>query len=99
MSTPPPIGYQPPPPPPPPPPPEEPPPPEPLLEPGAVEAEAAAVARLAPMAAAKRPGLDQGLWLPEYQVIRLRSSGLVEAAARISEKREAHLFSTPRAMA
>src|SRR6478609_8403388 len=54
-------GYQPPPPPPPPPPPDEPPPPEPLLKPGAVEADATPLASDAPTVPAKREGLDQAL--------------------------------------
>jgi len=62
-----PCGYHPPPPPPPPPPPDDPPPPEPLLDPGAVEAEATLLASDAPMAPANRPGLDQTLPEPEYQ--------------------------------
>ena len=59
--------YHPPPPPPPPPPPEEPPPPLPELEPGAVDADAAADAIEAPSplanAATPRPPRE----LPEYQ--------------------------------
>src|SRR3954454_16441459 len=61
--------YQPPPPPPPPPPPENPPPPEPLLDPGAVEAEATLLASAPPIEAAKRPGSAQGVWLPTYHPI------------------------------
>ena len=51
-------GYHPPPPPPPPPPPEDPPPPEPLLEPGALEADATVLASDEPTVPAKRPGSD-----------------------------------------
>ena len=61
-------AYQPPPPPPPPPPPDEPPPPLPELEPGAVEADAAALAIEAPkddakLAVPRRPNEP-----PEYQL-------------------------------
>ncbi len=62
------AGYQPPPPPPPPPPPEKPPPPEPELEPGAVEADAAALATLEPMAEAKPPAPRPLNELPKYQM-------------------------------
>src|SRR6476659_773006 len=59
-------SYHPPPPPPPPPPPEKPPPPEPLLEPGAVEAELIAVESEEPTSLVKRLGSSHGLWLPAY---------------------------------
>ena len=60
-------SYQPPPPPPPPPPPEKPPPPLPELEPGAVEADAAAPPMAEPMDEAKpaMPRFEKEL--PEYQ--------------------------------
>ena len=60
-------NYQPPPPPPPPPPPEDPPPPDPLLEPGAVDAELIVLAREEPTLSANRPGLLHGSFEPAYQ--------------------------------
>src|SRR5437868_11188806 len=87
------AGYQPPPPPP-PPPPEKPPPPEPLLEPGAVEAEATLLASEAPTVVAKMPGLDQTLPLPTYQPIVLPCRpGSAAAAASTDANLPAHLFS------
>ena len=59
--------YQPPPPPPPPPPPEDPPPPEPLLDPGAVDAELTVLDSDEPTLSTKPVGLLQGLLDPEYQ--------------------------------
>jgi hypothetical protein len=61
------CGYQPPPPPPPPPPPDDPPPPLPELEPGAVEAAAAALAMDAPSEEAKAAVSSRPKLLPEYQ--------------------------------
>jgi hypothetical protein len=58
-------GHQPPPPPPPPPPPEEPPPPEPLLEPGALDAELTVLARDDPTLLTKPSVSLQGLFDPE----------------------------------
>src|SRR6478752_5941303 len=60
------AGHHPPPPPPPPPPPDEPPPPEPLLDPGAVEAEATLLESEDPTVPTKAPGLDQTLPEPAY---------------------------------
>src|SRR3954469_11109254 len=91
--------YQPPPPPPPPPPPDEPPPPEPLLDPGAVEADATVLARLLPTVLAKLPGSSHTLRLPTYQPIPLCRDGSAAAAARTLSNRPAQRFSTPSAMA
>src|SRR3954471_9250939 len=89
--------YQPPPPPPPPPPPEDPPPPEPLLDPGAVEAELIVLEREEPTVSAKLVGLLHGLLEPEYHPNRCWPCAA--AAARTPEKRSAQRFSTPSAMA
>ena len=62
------TDYQPPPPPPPPPPPDEPPPPEPLLEPGALDAELTLLAREDPTLLTNSSGLLHGLFEPAYQV-------------------------------
>src|SRR5687767_12084083 len=91
------ADYQPPPPPPPPPPPDEPPPPEPLLEPGALEAELMVLDRLSPTLSAKPPGLSHGLLLPEYQA--KPCCPWTAAAASTPAKRSAQRFSTPRAIA
>src|SRR6185369_2460381 len=61
------ADHQPPPPPPPPPPPEKPPPPDPLLLPGAVEAELIVLASEDPTPFTKLVGLSHGLPLPAYQ--------------------------------
>src|SRR6185369_15267916 len=90
-------GYQPPPPPPPPPPPDPPPPPEPLLEPGAVDAELIVLARLEPTLSANRPGLFHGSPCPEYQ--RNPCWPCAAAAASTLWKRSAQRFSTPSAIA
>src|SRR3954466_168240 len=58
--------YHPPPPPPPPPPPDEPPPPEPLLDPGAVEAELMVLDKEKPAVSAKLVGLSHGRLDPEF---------------------------------
>src|SRR5690606_27006021 len=94
-------NYQPPPPPPPPPPPDEPPPPEPLLEPGAVEAEATLLASEAPTVPAKRAGLVHALLEPEYQpsVCPFCRPGSAAAAASTSANLSAQRFSTPSAIA
>src|SRR5438128_1234770 len=88
------FNYQPPPPPPPPPPPDEPPPPEPLLEPGAVDAELIVPASDDPTESAKRPGLLQGLLEPEYHA--KPCCPCIAAAAKTPAKRSAQRFSTPR---
>src|SRR5690348_16989208 len=94
------ASYQPPPPPPPPPPPEKPPPPEPLLEPGAVAAEATLLARLAPTVLANMLGLDQTLVEPTYQpIVPPCRLGSAAAAASTEANLPSHLFSTPRAIA
>src|SRR5437868_11915233 len=67
------AGYQPPPPPP-PPPPDDPPPPEPLLEPGAVEAEVIVLASDEPALSAKLVGLPHGLLDQDRKSTRLNSS-------------------------
>src|SRR3954447_11142219 len=87
----------PPPPPPPPPPPDDPPPPEPLLEPGAVEAELIVLARDDPTVSANRPGLFHGSLDPEYQPKPCWP--WAAAAASTPWKRSAQWFSTPSAMA
>src|SRR4051812_34054913 len=92
-------AYQPPPPPPPPPPPENPPPPEPLLEPGAVEAELIVLASDEPMLSAKPVGLSHGLLDPAYQMKPWCPPGAAAAAARTLRKRSAQRFSTPKAIA
>ena len=58
------ADYQPPPPPPPPPPPDDPPPPEPLLDPGAVEAELIVLASDEPTLSTKPPGCSTGCCCP-----------------------------------
>src|SRR3954471_2314875 len=87
--------YQPPPPPPPPPPPEDPPPPEPLLEPGAVDADATVLASEAPPVPAKRPGPAHTWPEPEYQpnVLPWRV-GAASAAASTEANLSAQWFST-----
>src|SRR5690606_32042726 len=94
-------NYQPPPPPPPPPPPDDPPPPEPLLEPGAVEAEATLLASEAPTAPAKRLGFDQALLEPEYQpnVPSCCRDGSADAAASTPANLSTQRFSTSSAIA
>src|SRR5438552_12289676 len=89
------ASYQPPPPPPPPPPPDDPPPPEPLLDPGAVEAELMVLAREEPTLSTKPVGLSHGLPLPEYQPKPWRPCAA--AAARTPANRSAQRFSTPSA--
>src|SRR3954447_21410970 len=83
----------PPPPPPPPPPPEEPPPPEPLLEPGAVEAELMVLASDDPMLSANPVGLSHGLLLPAYH--KKPCCPWAWAWARTLANRFAQRFSTP----
>ena len=63
-------GYQPPPPPPPPPPPEEPPPPDPLLDPGAVDAEETLLASDDPTSLTKPSVSDQGSLRPNTRPLR-----------------------------
>src|SRR3954447_16146496 len=87
----------PPPPPPPPPPPDDPPPPEPLLEPGAVEAELIVLASDEPTASAKLVGLFHGLLDPAYHATPCRPCAA--AAASTLENRFAQRFSTPSAIA
>src|SRR3954451_3124938 len=88
---------KPPPPPPPPPPPDEPPPPEPLLDPGAVEAELIVLDSEEPTLSAKPVGLSQGLFDPEYQTNPRWPDAA--AAASTPAKRSAQRFSTPSAIA
>src|SRR6476659_9444932 len=90
-------AYQPPPPPPPPPPPDDPPPPDPLLDPGAVDAELIVLDSDEPTLSAKLPGLLQGLFDPEYHA--KPCCPCAAAAARIPENRSAQRFSTPSAIA
>src|SRR6188472_2865434 len=61
------VGYQPPPPPPPPPPPEKPPPPDPLLDPGATDAEPTVLASEEPTLRVKPLASRHGLFEPAYQ--------------------------------
>src|SRR3954469_3792533 len=89
--------YQPPPPPPPPPPPDDPPPPEPLLDPGAVEAELIVLESEEPTLSAKPVGLFHTLLDPEYH--RKPCWPDAAAAARTPAKRSAQRFSTPSAIA
>src|SRR3954468_16196026 len=86
---------QPPPPPPPPPPPDDPPPPEPLLEPGAVEAELIVLVSEDPTLSVKPVGSLQGLLFPEYHANPWRPCAAT--AASTAAKRFAHRFSTPSA--
>ena len=78
-----------------------PPPPDPLLDPGAVEADATLLASDAPTAPAKRLGFDQALLEPEYQpnVWSSRRDGSAEAAERTAANLSAQRFSTPSAIA
>src|SRR4051794_27376426 len=91
------ADHQPPPPPPPPPPPDDPPPPDPLLEPGAVEAELMVLASDEPTSPTKPLGLLHGLPLPAYQAKPCWPRAA--AAARTPAKRSAQRFSTPSAIA
>ena len=84
------MPYQPPPPPPPPPPPDDPPPPEPLLDPGAVEAELTVLASEEPTLLTKPPVSFHGLLLPAYQAKPCWPC--VAAAARTDWKRSAQRF-------
>ena len=91
------LTYQPPPPPPPPPPPDDPPPPDPLLDPGAVEAELIVLDSDEPTVSAKLVGLLHGLLDPEYQAKPCWP--WAAAAASTPAKRSAQRFSTPSAIA
>ena len=89
-------NYHPPPPPPPPPPPEKPPPPDPLLDPGASDADAIVLERSPPRLLAKPTGSCPQSWLPEYHVAVAPAAA---AAARTPAKRCAQWFSTSSAIA
>src|SRR5699024_10549910 len=84
------LNYQPPPPPPPPPPPEKPPPPPPELEPGAVEADAVALARLEPSAlprpaAVNRPLLTVAGYQARVCAVPARAAASISAAKRSAQ--------------